>query len=110
VAGRSTQSLDVNRNVAYGKKIVLNCRSGVPPNLEELVETFIRDGVKFVGVVGVDASRVEDAIDDIVVGDGSGPDRFLLTSSHENESLNEAIEFARILTGEYAGEVQVVDV
>jgi hypothetical protein len=106
VAGRSTRSLDVNRNVAYGKKIVLNCRSGLRPNLEELVETFIRDGVIFVGVVGVDASRVEDIIDEIVVGDGSDSERFILTSSHENESLNEAVEFARSLTGEYAGENQ----
>ena len=96
--------------MAYGKKIVLNCRSELRPNLEELVETFIRDGVKFLAVVGVDASRVEDIIDEIVVGDGTNTERFILTSSHENASLNEALEFARSLTGEYAGEVQVVEV
>jgi len=74
------------------------------------VEAFLRDGVKFVGVVGVDAAHVEDLIDELVVGDGSDNERFILTSSHEHESLDEAVQFARNLTGEYAGEVQVVDV
>jgi hypothetical protein len=110
VAGRSTRSLDLNENVAYGKKIVLNCRSQSRAGLDDLVESFIRDGVKFVGVVGVDASHVEDIIDEIVVGNGSDTDRFILTSSHENGSLQDALEFARGLTGAYAGEVQVVEV
>jgi NADPH-dependent glutamate synthase beta subunit-like oxidoreductase len=74
------------------------------------VESFLQDGVKFVGVVGVDASLVEDIIDEIVVGDGADPNRFILTSGHENESVEEALDFARNLTGEYAGEVQLVEV
>ena len=61
------------------------------------------------GVVGVDASFVEDLIDEIVVGDGTNEERFILTSSHEGQSLEEAVEFANGLTGEYAGDVQVVD-
>ena len=96
--------------MAYGHKIVLHCRSRQRPDLEPLVEAFLRDGVKFVGVVGVDASRVEDIIDEIVVGFGDDPDRFILTSSHENETLAQAIEFARSLSSEYSGEVQVVEV
>jgi hypothetical protein len=37
-------------------------------------------------------------------------DRFILTSSHPGESIADAIEFARLLTDEYAGEdVQVVE-
>ena len=109
VPGRSTRSLGVNE-MAYAAKIVLNCRSHRRPDLEPLVETFIRDGVKFVGVPGVDAAHVEDLIDELVVGDGSDPDRFILTSNHEDTSLDEAVEFARNLTGEYAGGVQIVDV
>ena len=53
---------------------------------------------------------VEDIIDDLVVGDGSDPNRFILTSGHESESVEEALDFARSLTGEYAGEVQLVEV
>jgi hypothetical protein len=108
---RSTRTLDLNRRtVPYKSKVVLHCLSQAPPGLEDLVETFLRDGVKFVGVVGVGASHVEDIIDEIVVGDGSNPDRFILTSSHEHESLEEALEFANALTGEFAGDVQVVEV
>jgi hypothetical protein len=95
--------------MAYGSKIVLNCRSSDTSGLEDLIERFIREGVRFVGVVGVNASPVEDLIDEIVVGDGSEEGRYLLTSSHEGESLEDAVEFALKLTGEYAGDVQVVE-
>jgi hypothetical protein len=96
--------------VPYQTKIVLHCRSGVPTNLEALVEAFIRDGVKFVGVVGQGSGTVEDLIDSFVVGDGSDPSRFILTSSHPKETLEQAVHFASELTGEYAGSVQVVEV
>ena len=66
--------------MAYGKKIVLNCRSGYTMRLDGMVEEFIRDGVKFVGVVGKNASHVEDMIDELVVGDGADGSRFMLTS------------------------------
>jgi hypothetical protein len=92
----------------YGKKIVLHSKAGYRPELESLVERFIQDGVKFVGVVGEDCAKIEDIIDEIVVGDG-GEDRFILTSSHPAASLSEAVEFAHSLTEEYAGEVQVVE-
>jgi hypothetical protein len=77
--------------------------------LDAMVERFIRDGVTFVGVVGQDCARIEDMIDDLVVGDGSKPERFILTSSHPGESLEEAIAFARMLTGDYADGVEVIE-
>lgn len=97
----------------FGKKIVLHTPSGVTPRLDGLVAEFIRDGVTFVGVVGKDCALIEDMIDEAVVmgqvtGDGSA-DRFILTSSHPDESLDEAIAFGRMLTGEHAGEVEVVE-
>ena len=94
----------------YGPKVVLHCRSRARPHLDELVAAFLRDGVKFVGVVGVNASYVEDLVDELVVGDGFDPNRFILTSSHEGESLEEALEFARNLSDDYEGEVQLVEV
>jgi hypothetical protein len=89
-------------------KIVLHCRNGATPRLDPLVEEFIPDGVIFVGVVGKDCAQVEDTIDEIVVGKGDR-DHDLLTSSHPNESVEEAVRFAGSLTGKYAGEVQVVE-
>jgi len=77
--------------------------------LDKLIEDFLADGVAFVGVVGEDCARVEDIVDELVVGDGQRNDRSVLTSSHPGESVEEAIEFAKSLSGEYSGEVQVVE-
>lgn len=78
--------------------------------LDALVERFLADGVAFVALVGEDCSRVEDIIDELLVGDGSDQSRFILTSSHPGAAISEAEEFARSLYGEYAGEeVQVVE-
>jgi predicted aldo/keto reductase-like oxidoreductase len=94
----------------YLKKVVLSCPTGSTGGIEELVEDFISQGVTFVAVVGEDCARIEDIIDEIVVGDGTR-DRFILTSSHPNETVADAVRFAKSLTGEYAGEeVQVVEI
>ncbi len=60
------------------------------------------------GVVGKDCSHIEDLIDEICVG--LGDDIYdLLTAFHPDESLEQAVEFARSLTGEFAGDVQIVE-
>ena len=92
----------------HAKKIVLHCPRGYEPALDALVEEFVRDGVTFVGVVGPDCAKVEDIIDELVVGDGSR-DYELLTSSHPEETLDQAVAFAQSLTGDFKGEVQVVE-
>jgi hypothetical protein len=90
-------------------KIVLHCPNGYEVRLDALVEDFIRDGVVFVGVVGKDCDKVEDIIDELVVGDGSR-DYDLLTSSHPNESVEEVVEFAKLLTLEFEGsEIDIVE-
>ena len=95
--------------MAYLKKIVLYCPNGHDARLDSLVEEFIRDGVIFIAVVGKDCSKVEDIIDELVVGDGSR-DYFMLTSFHPDESVEEAVKFAKSLTGKFEGkEVQVVE-
>lgn len=93
----------------HPKKIVLHCPNGYEPRLKALVEEFIRDGVIFVGVVGKDCAKLEDIIDELVVGDGER-DYHMLTSSHPNESVEDAVRFAGSLTGEFEGEVHVVEV
>jgi hypothetical protein len=64
--------------------------------------------VKYVGVVGIEAARIEDAIDDLCVGDGSTP-YFMLTASHgADESVDDAVFLAEQLSGEFAGPATVV--
>ena len=91
----------------YEKKIVLYCPAGYRTSLDSLVEDFIKAGVIFVGVVGKDCAKVEGTVDALVVGDGSR-EYDLLTSSHPNESVEEALEFARSLSLDFDGPVQLV--
>ena len=93
----------------HPRTIVLHCPRGYDPRLDALVEEFIHDGVRVVAVVGKDCERVEDIVDELVVGDGSR-DYDLLTSSHPGESLAAAVAFAEGLMLEFAGpEVGVVE-
>jgi hypothetical protein len=93
----------------YPKKIVLHCPSGYGSNLDAVVGEFIRDGVIFIGVVGRDCVKIEEIIDELVVGDGER-NCHLLTSSHPNETVEDAVRFAASLTGEFKGEVHVIEI
>ena len=91
------------------RKIVLHSLRGYQADLESLVASWIDDGVKYVGVVGVDAVRIEDAIDELCVGDGSAP-YFMLTASHgPEETLEDAVLLAEQLSDEFAGPATVVE-
>ena len=90
------------------RKIVVHSLAGYRPEFDALVQSWIGNGVNYVGVVGVDASKLEDIVDELCIGDGKEP-YFMLTASHEGETLSEAVALANQLTGEYAGPVQVVE-
>lgn len=77
------------------------------PSLDILVEDFLRDGVDLVAVAGKDPAMVEDIIDELIVGDGSDPSRFINTTSHD--SLEEALGFAESWSIDMLGEVQLVE-
>lgn len=80
------------------RKIVLHSVAGYrPPELASLVAVWIKEGVRYVGVVGVDAPRIEDAIDELCIGDGAEP-YFMLTASHDVE---ETVEDAVFLAGNF---------
>jgi hypothetical protein len=96
--------------MGFAAKIVVHCKTGHAYDLDELVEQFIADGVKFVAVVGIDCARVEDLIDELVVGDGSDESRHILTSSHPWEPLEEVLAFARSISDGGATEPQVIDI
>ncbi|MCV2366482.1 hypothetical protein LNV23_23920, partial [Paucibacter sp. DJ1R-11] len=93
----------------FAKKVVLHCPNGVPPRLHEVAGKFVAGGVKFVGAVGPKCDEVEEIIDEAAVLAGSPGRNFILTSSHPGESLQDAIDFAECLTGDYEGPVQVVE-
>ena len=78
-------------------------------SIDALVEDFLRDGVKMVAVVGTDCEKVETIIDELVVGEARDPSRFMLTSSHPGESLDQVLAFVSSLSAEYSGRVQIVE-
>jgi hypothetical protein len=91
------------------KKIILHSFRGDAPELDGLVQQWIEDGVLYVGVIGVDASRIEDRIDALCVGDGSAS-YFMLTASHESdEGLEDAIALSDSLSEEFAGAATIVE-
>jgi len=90
------------------RKVVVHSLAGYRPEFDALVRSWINEGVNYVGIVGVDASRLEDIVDEICVGNGVEP-YFMLTASHAGEPLSEAVALANQLTGEYAGPVRVIE-
>ena len=80
--------------MVYGKRIVLSCPQGYLPSLDMLVEDFLRDGVDLVAVAGKDRAKVEDIIDELIVGDGSEPSRFINAYSGDRDH-----RFRSIVTG-----------
>jgi hypothetical protein len=95
--------------MSYLSKLVLNCSPGCYDRLEPFVERCLRDGVKFIAVAGERCDFIEDVIDELVVGKGLDESRFILTSSHPGEPLDEVVRFVASLTGDYEGEVEVVE-
>src|SRR5438128_2019662 len=78
----------------YAQRVILHAPAWDSPALGDFVEACLRDGVRLVCVIGNDCRRVEDVIDELVVGDGTDPNRFLTTTSHPDESLEEVKAFA----------------
>jgi len=64
--------------------------------LEPFVEQCLRDGVQLIAVVGDGCADLEEEIDWTVVGNGLERGRYVTTSSHPNEPLEEVLEFASL--------------
>jgi hypothetical protein len=78
----------------YAQRIILHAPPWDSPALAEFVEACLRDRVLLICIIGDGCRGVEDVIDDLVVGDGTDPNRFLTTTSHPDESLDEVKAFA----------------
>ncbi|WP_407153992.1 hypothetical protein [Bradyrhizobium sp. STM 3557] len=92
----------------YAPKIVLQLPISNPELLDSFVEDCLRDGVSPIAVVGDGATQIEDIIDELIVGDGSDRSRFITTSSHQNETLDEVLAFARLYDQDLSQAVQLV--
>ncbi len=73
------------------RKIILHSPLSDERLLDQFVENCLRDEVSLIAVVGPGCERIEDIIDEIVVGDGSESDRFVCTTSHPDEPLSDVV-------------------
>lgn len=77
--------------MSLARKIILHSPVSDEILLENFVEQCLRDEVSLIAVVGPGCARIEDVIDCIVVGDGSDPDRFVCTTSHPEDSIDDVV-------------------
>ena len=81
------------------RKLILHVPVSYEALLDGFVEACLGDGVSLVAVVGLGCARIEDIIDEIVVGDGSDETRFLCTSSHPDEPFEDVLNM--VMTWEF---------
>jgi hypothetical protein len=89
------------------RKIVLHSISGLKPGLDSLVAEWMAEGVQYVGVVGLDAEDIEEAIDWFCIGDGTNPYEMLTASHADPETMDDALALATQV--DFPGEVTIVE-
>ena len=89
-------------------KIVLALPISDEAALATFVEQCIARNVSLIAVHGEGCEQIEDEIDWLIVGDGTDDSRFITTSSHPGETLEEALEFAKAWWVNADGPTEVV--
>ncbi|MEG3155719.1 hypothetical protein [Sphingomonas sp. RB1R13] len=75
-------------------RIVLHSPVVDQTTLGPFVEQCLKDGVRLLAIWGEGAEALEDDVDCLVIGDGVDKSRFLVTSAHSEDSLEEVLDFA----------------
>mgnify|MGYP001828968819 CR=1 FL=1 len=65
-------------------RVILSLPMSHPDRLAPFVERCLAADIELLAICGAGASRVQDDVFDLLVSDGTGPDRDLLTSFHED--------------------------
>lgn len=86
--------------MAFTSKIVLELPISDFTAIPGFAEARLHDDVELVAVVGIGSNEVEDLIDELIVGDGSDDTRFIVTTSHQDEALEDVLEFAKNWIGD----------
>jgi hypothetical protein len=77
-----------------GPKIVLALPISDKAKLADFVEQCVARNVSLIALYGEGCEQIEHEIDMLVVGDGTDSRRFITTSTHPSETLEEVVEFA----------------
>ena len=90
------------------RKIILHSPVSDEALLDDFVEQCLRDEVSIIAIVGPGCSRLEDIIDNLIVGDGVDTSRFLCTTSHADEPFEDVLNMVELWEPERADPVQEV--
>ena len=97
----------------FAKKIVLHSKSGYSERHDELLKDLINAKVHLFCTVGKDCELWHDIMDEIIVGDGTVENNFdMVTTWHNDETLEEVIDFAKFFDIDHADNetVQVIEI
>ncbi len=89
--------------MTYASKIILELPLSDEQALQPFVEECMRDGVSLIAIVGKEADLVNDLIDELIVADGFDPHRYITTTMHPNESVDDVMQFAAIWEAQLGG-------
>ena len=78
--------------MSLARKLILHVPVSDEALLDGFVEQCLKDRVSLLAIFGPGCARIEDIIDEIVMGGGSDKDRFLCTSSHPDESFTDVLD------------------
>jgi hypothetical protein len=92
----------------FAQKLILHSPVSDEKLLKVFVEQCLADGVSLLAIAGPGSEALEELIDWLVIADGSDPSRFLCTTSHPSESLDEVLSMASAWDAEKGGEVDQV--
>lgn len=101
---------DVYRaRMPFAQKLILHSPVSNESLLEEFVEKCLADRVSLLAICGPGSNLLEDIVDLLVIGDGSRPDRFLCTTSHPDEPLDEVLAMTNAWETDKGGTVELVE-
>ena len=75
-------------------KVVLQLPISDRALLSAFVEDCLANNVSLIAIVGEGCAEIENDIDELIVSDGSDETRFITTSTHPGDTLEDVIEFA----------------
>lgn len=91
------------------KRVVLNSISGYDSKHDSLLQSLIDEKILLFCAVGKDCQIWHDVMDESYVANGVERDFDLLTTWHEDKTLQEVIEFAKDFD-EFGGEIKVIEI
>ncbi len=91
------------------RRFVLISESGYSSQHDQFLATLLDEGYELFSVVGKDCELWEEIMDEIAVGNGSNV-RYITTTSHVGETVEDVIEFAKNWSTEKSSGVKVVSI